>query len=291
MLLPGAYPASVTPFDSAGRVDMPGVARLAAWFRSRGCAGLVVAGTNGEGPSLSAMEKRDLVRSAVSFAGDMPVVLGIATPSLDEAIWLCKQSHAAGAAAALVMAPSYFRDASEEGLALWFETLMDRSPLDVLIYNFPQRTGITLTADFVARLARHERMIGLKDSSGNRENLVSYAQAVAGKQLFVGDESLLIEALRAGWTGTISGAANVIPDWLSAIVADWATDPESAETKHALVMPAIEALRRSPQPATNKEMLRRRGIIDHAAPRLPLLPASPETLGHVWEAIARLARP
>jgi len=291
MLLPGAYPAAITPFDRQGRIDLTCVARLLAWFRSRGCSGVVLAGTQGEGPSLSSVEKRDLVRAAVPLAGGLPIILGIATASLEEAVWLCKQSHIAGAAAALVMPPAYFREASEEGLALWFEALFERSPLDIIVYNFPQRTGITLSAELMARLARHERMIGIKDSSGDPANLEPYAAAAPGKALFVGNESLLIDALRHGWSGTISGAANALPDWLSAIVADWAADPESAETKYELISAAIEAIRKSPQPATNKELLRRRGVIEYSAPRIPLLPANSEQVASVWEAVARLARP
>lgn len=291
MLLPGAYPAAITPFDQQGRIDMLSVARLLAWFRSRGCSGVVLAGTQGEGPSLSSVEKRDLVRASVPLSGGLPIILGVATASLEEAVWLCKQSQVAGATAALVMPPAYFREASEEGLALWFEELFARSPLDVLVYNFPQRTGITLSAELMARLAKHDRMIGFKDSSGNADNLPTYAAAAPGKAMFVGNESLLIDALKHGWSGTISGAANALPDWLSAIVADWATDPESAQTKYALISAAIEAIRKSPQPATNKELLRRRGVIEHSAPRLPLLPASWEQVAPVWEAVARLARP
>src|SRR5665213_2761777 len=121
----GVYPASVTPFDAKGRIDLPAIARLMAWFKAAKCAGIVLAGTNGEGPSLSAVEKRDLVRSAVELSDGLEVILGIATPSLDEAIWLCGQTHSAGAHAALVMPPGYFRDVSADGIANWFEAVMD----------------------------------------------------------------------------------------------------------------------------------------------------------------------
>src|SRR5690349_2804546 len=99
MLEPGVYPASVTPMLSDGQVDMPSVARILAHFKAAGCKGAVLAGTNGEGPSLSAVEKRDLIRIAVPIFPELKVVAGIATPSLDEAIWLASQAHKAGAAA------------------------------------------------------------------------------------------------------------------------------------------------------------------------------------------------
>src|SRR5690242_13518793 len=121
MLFPGIYPAAVTPFDSKGRVDMVSMAKLLAWFESGGCAGAVLAGTNGEGPSLSAVEKRDLLKASMPLRGKLDLILGVATCSSDEAIWLCKQAANDGAAAVLLMAPYYFREASDAGIAEWFE--------------------------------------------------------------------------------------------------------------------------------------------------------------------------
>src|SRR5438132_298207 len=112
----GCYPAAVTPFREDGEVDQPGMARLLAWFESQGCAGAVLAGTNGEGPSLSAIEKRDLLRAMMPVRGSIDLILGVATPSLSEAVWSCKQAAKIGAAAALVMAPGYFREATEQGI-------------------------------------------------------------------------------------------------------------------------------------------------------------------------------
>jgi len=163
---PGVYPAAVTPLSAKGEVDLPAVARLMAWYKAGGCTGVVLAGTNGEGPSLSAVEKRDLVRGAVPLADGLDIVLGVATPSLDEAIWLCKQANNASAKAVLLMPPGYFREVSEDGVAKWFEAVLDASPIPILIYNFPKMTGITLSAETMARLSVHDKMIGLKDSSG-----------------------------------------------------------------------------------------------------------------------------
>jgi len=288
---PGVYPASVTPFNVKGGVDLASVARLMAWFKAGGCAGVVLAGTNGEGPSLSAVEKRDLVKGAVALADGLEVVLGIATPSLHEAIWLCKQAHAGGANAALVMPPGFFRDATAEGIARWFEAVLDSSPIPVIIYNFPQRTGITIPAETMARLAKHDRMLGLKDSSGNAENMPAYARALqgTGKCLFVGDETLLIHALSHGWTGTISGAANLLPGWLSQIVAEWQVDRGSAETKYALLEPALRAIRTCPQPAANKRILFELGVLPSADVRLPLEPPSLERIQTVLDLVKGLA--
>ena len=286
----GVYPAAVTPFDDKGNIDMTSVVRLLAWYQAAGCTGVVLAGTNGEGPSLSAFEKKEFLRSTVRLAEGLEVILGVATPSLDEAIWLCKQTHNGGGHAALVMPPGYYPNVTDEGIARWFEAVMDASPVGVIAYNFPKRSGITLSPETMARLARHENMLGVKDSSGNRENLSAYSQALAGtgKKLFVGDETLLIDALNAGWTGTISGAANVIPTWLAQIVREWSVDPESAAVKFAIIEPALRAIRTSPQPATNKQILRHLGVLPSDALRLPLEPADPSAVQSALDLVKSL---
>lgn len=287
-LAPGVYPASVTPFDDRGRIDLPAVARLLAYFRSEGCQGVVLAGTNGEGPSLSAVEKRDLVKAAVPLAADLAVILGIATPSLEEAVWLSRQAADAGAAAVLLMPPGFFRDASEAGIEAWFRTVMDRSPLPVLVYNFPQRAGVRLEAELIARLADHPQFLGLKDSSGEAANLASYAGAAKGKSMFVGDETLLADAMAAGWSGTISGAANCLSRWFAAALRDWPEDRESAMAKLELVRPALSALRALPQPMAHKVILRDRGVLPNARVRLPLEELDEARLGELKLALETL---
>lgn len=271
----GVLPASVTPFDEKGRIDFPALARLLAHFRAEGCSGVVLAGTNGEGPSLSAVERRDLVKQGVALSGGLPIVLGIATPSLEEAVWLSRQAKDAGAAGVLVMPPAYFREAPEEGIARWFEALLERTDIGIIGYNFPKRTGIALSPELLNRLGKHPRFVGVKDSSGEAANLPSYAQALPEKKLYIGDETLLLDALRAGWTGSISGAANVLPRWLSQVVADFPS--ESAEVKFQLILPKLRQVRALSQPYAHKAILHREGILPRPDLRLPLLPPNVET--------------
>ena len=142
-LPPGVYSAAVTPFDTEGKIDDASVLRLLAYFEASGCSGAVLAGTNGEGPSLSAFEKRELLRVADKGRGKLKLILGIATPSLTEAQWLASQAGKNGADAVLVMPPGYFRRATETGIESWFTAVLESSPVPVLVYNFPKMTGIT----------------------------------------------------------------------------------------------------------------------------------------------------
>ncbi len=275
----GVWPASVTALGAAGRPDPAGQARLLAWFEASGCRGAVLAGTNGEGPSLSAPEKRDLLRDAVPVRGRLGLVLGVATSSLEEARWSARQAAALGADGLLLMPPSYFREAPEDAIADWLEAVVADSPADVIVYNFPQRTGRAIPPETLARLARLERFVGVKDSSGDPANLPAYRQAIGEDRVaFVGDETLLLEALRHGWSGTISGAANVLAPWLCAVVAEWRENRESAEAKFELALPCIRALRSHPQPALSKALLHAMGVLSDPAVRLPLRPTPPETV-------------
>lgn len=271
LILPnGVYPAAITPLTSGDQIDEPSLLRLLAWFESAGCQGVVLAGTNGEGPSLSAVEKRDLLKAANLGKGKLRLILGIATPSLNEATWLAQQAAKHGATALLVMPPSYFRSVSEEAICQWFLALADKSPLPILAYNFPKMTGFTLSPEILSRLDRHSKIIGAKDSSGVRENLANYRSAMPNGQLFVGDETILGEALAEGWNGTISGAANLLCHGLVKFV----TDPQ--QTQFELLLPLIETIRKQPQPACHKAALKKLGVIADSFVRLPLEPASPD---------------
>lgn len=269
----GILPAAVTPFTPSGEVDTVSLARLLAYFEAAGCSGVVIGGTNGEGPSLSAVEKRDTVRQAVTLAGRLPVIAGIATASLTEAVWLAQQAEKAGTAGLLVMPPGYFRSVEISAIAQWFEALMDASGLPLLAYNFPKMTGITLTPEFFERVSKHSRFAGLKDSSGEIGNIASYRAALGPEhRLWVGNELLLPMALEAGWSGSISGASNTVPTWLVRVAHELRSPDlrESGTAKFELLAPILEFIRSQPQPALHKQVLHAFGILATPDVRLPL---------------------
>jgi 4-hydroxy-tetrahydrodipicolinate synthase len=277
MVLSGVFPASVTPFDDKGQIDYASLARLLAWFTQSGCAGVVVGGSNGEGPLLSAVEKRDLARQAVQLADGLQVIAGLATSSLEEAVWLGEQAAKAGCVAGLVMPPT-FGSQNLEGVALWFEALADRTKLPVIVYHHPVMTRVELTLPILQRLLSHPNIGGIKTSSGRREEIAWRSALPDGKSYFVGDESLLFEARKNGWTGTISGAANVLAPWLVRLCSNLEPGVDD------MLQPLIRAVRAAPQPATHKAVLHRESVLKTPTPRLPLLPAEGE---EIWSLIKR----
>jgi 4-hydroxy-tetrahydrodipicolinate synthase len=251
----GSFVALVTPFTPLGTIDFPAVARLLAYHESAGTTGVVLAGTNGEGVSLSGPEKRELVEFAVQHAGGLDVVCGLATCSLTEAIWLSKRAHEAGAIASLAMPPFYFK-AAEEGIEAWYRALVSASALPCILYNFPSNVGFALSPELVRRLFETEHVVGVKDSSGDRASLEAYLDAAksVGKQVFVGDERLVVECLRGGGSGTVSGLANSYPRLVGRL-ANEGTDELQTVTNEAYA-----AIKKHPQPAVHKHVLACRGL-------------------------------
>lgn len=281
-------PAAVTPFLQGGEIDSVSMARLLAFFDAAGCDSAVVGGTNGEGPLLSAVERRDLCIESCRSAGNLRIWLGTASESLPEVKWLAKQASKAGAAGLLLLPPKYFGDPGEEALSQWFEAIFDASDLPCLIYNIPQKTGYAFSVGLLKRLAAHPQFGGVKDASGDPANLVAYRQAVAeDHQLLFGDRHSLIDAVREGWTGTISGAANIIPQWFVQVLRETQNPElqESAGAKYELMSRILELVHVGPQPALHKAVLHAFGVLETADVRLPLQPCSEQVRDNMLDVL------
>lgn len=273
MRFPQVMPASITPFDTNGKIDFLSLARHICYLEASGCTGIVLAGTNGEGVALSAPEKRDLLTEAMRFRGSLDMILGIATNSTTESIWLCKQAHHVGADGVLLMPPFFHRGASVAGIESWFREVLDASPIPVLLYHHPKQTGITFEPEMLQRLDTHERLWGLKDSSSNPDHIAPFREALSNEKLLLtGCEPLLLKSLAGGWTGTISGAANLVSQWLAEVARLSVSDRTQAEIRFEILLPVLEGIRSYPQPSANKATLRAWGILSEAKVRPPLEP-------------------
>lgn len=272
---PTVFGAAVTPFDAKGKVDFLSLARLFAYFEAAGCDGVVLAGTTGEGPSLSAVEKRDLIRESQSLRGSLRTILGLATSSLDEAIWLSRRADEYGAEAVLAMCPTAWSKVSSADLKAWYLALMDASACPVMVYHHPALTTVCLSEEDICRLSEHLHFGGIKVSSGFQGKLDKMRRALPeDKPLWMGDERCLLEAWEAGWSGTISGAANILAPWIAQIAEDFVTDRESAAAKQDLIGPVLEELRRDYLPPQLKAVLAEWKILDRPDVRLPLQAAA-----------------
>ncbi len=266
----GSFVALVTPFNENDSINEVALAKLLAWHEAEGMHGAVVAGTNGEGPSLSATEKRDLARLSMEFKGRLKIILGLGTCSITEAAWLEAQSAKIGVDACLVLPPFYFK-ATDEGLLKWFSQLIDNAQTPLIIYNFPQTTGVSISPEILKKLFENDTVIGVKDSSGDKETLDNYLTVANqyNKSVFVGDERLLLQSLKQGGSGTISGLANSFPKLISRQYT------EKTEVLQNFINQAVANIKIHPQPAVHKWVLKQKGI-DVGEVRPPLVSLTEE---------------
>lgn len=210
----GIFPPVTTPFDPQNGEVMPGVFReTIARLLAAGVDGVVVSGSTGEAPLLDAAEQRTLVATARKEIGNGAwLIAGTGGESTRETIGLSRAAADEGADAVLVRGPAYYSaSATEESLGAHFRAVADASPVPVLLYNIPKYTHLSLAPAFLQQLTTHERIIGIKDSSGDPKNLAAYRAAVPQWTLLAGSASLLFHALELGCQGGVVGVACFAP--------------------------------------------------------------------------------
>ena len=218
----GIFAPIPTPFDAATGDVAPrrfrdNIARLL----SEGVNGIVVSGSTGEAPLLDPDEQRALVAAArEAMTNGAQLIAGTGAESTRQTIAATKAAGAAGADAVLVRPPGYFGAAhTPAALVAHFRAVADASPVPVLIYNIPKYTHLPLPPALLQQLVGHERIIGIKDSSGDLKNLAAYREAVPGWIILAGSASLLYSALELGCQGGIIGVACFAPRLCVSIVS------------------------------------------------------------------------
>jgi 4-hydroxy-2-oxoglutarate aldolase len=208
--LAGVFAPVTTPFDpSTGELAAGPFRRNQSLLLSDGLAGVVVAGSTGEAPLLDTDEIRRLVEwSRMSMPPDRWLIVGTGAESTRQAIALARAAGAAGADLVIVRPPGYFANAhSRASLASHFRAVADTSPVPVLLYNIPKYTHIALEPELLSELSDHERIVGVKDSSGDLKNLEAYRLAAPRWAVLAGSTSLLSAAVGLGCAGGILGVS------------------------------------------------------------------------------------
>ena len=208
--LAGIFAPIPTPFDPAtGDIAPLHLRQNLARLLTDGLDGIVVAGSTGEAPLLDPDEQRRLVGWAREALTDGAwLIAGTGAESTRQTIALTKAAAEEGADAVLVRPPGYFAAAhTTASLAGHFRAVADASPVPVLIYNIPKYTHLPLAPALLQQLAGHERIVGVKDSSGDVKNLAAYREAVPAWTVLAGSASLLCAALELGCQGGVVGVA------------------------------------------------------------------------------------
>lgn len=207
----GSIPALVTPFSS-GRVAEDTFRALVEWQIEQGSNALVPCGTTGEVATLSHDEHREVVATAVDTAkGRVPVIAGCGSYSTAASIDMIRAAADVGADAALVVVP-YYNKPSQAGLKAHFTTIAEHSPLPIIVYNVPSRTVADISVETLAEVAKHPRIVGIKDATGNLARVT--AQRLACGTNFIqlsGNDDMALGFNAMGGVGCISVTANVAP--------------------------------------------------------------------------------
>lgn len=265
--------AMVTPFDDKGEVKYSTAAKLARHLVDHGSTGLVVSGTTGESPTLTAVEKIELCRVVLeAVQGKAAVIAGTGSNSTAAAVELTEKATAAGVDGILLVTP-YYNKPTGEGLYHHFRAVAGATDLPVMLYNVPGRTGVNLSADTVLRLAEIKNIIALKEAGGNLEQAAEIcAGAPPGFSLYSGDDALTLPLLSLGAVGVVSVASHLAGPQIAAMMKRYKEGrPAEATRLHLELLPLFQGLFVAANPIPVKAALNLSGM-EVGPPRPPLLP-------------------
>ncbi len=237
----GVGTALVTPFTKSGALDEPAIKRLARRQIDAGVHFLVPCGTTGETPTLSGAERRRVVELTLEAAnGQVPVMAGAGGNDTKEAVALSKEMQSIGVQGLLSVTP-YYNKPTPEGLFAHFSAVAEATPLPIVLYNVPGRTGCNIDAGTLARLATIPHVVGVKEASGNITQMVEICRAVPDDFLVLsGDDALTLPLMAIGGRGLISVASNAIPAEMSQLVeAAERGDYATARRLHQRLVPIM----------------------------------------------------
>lgn len=267
-----------TTFDRRGELDLDAFGTNLKGHLRAGLDGVVVAGSTGEAALLEEGERHRLVEMARSvLPDDKLLVVGTGAESTKACVRRCREAAERGARACLVVAPHYYANAmTTAALLAHYERVADESPVPILLYNIPKYMHFRLEPELVARLADHDHIIGMKDSSGDLDTLARYLVAQSPTfGVITGHGGTWLKALQMGVVGGILAVALFAPE-LALEVARLARErrePEGSEAQRHLTPLALEIVGRMGIPAVKvaMQLVGLRG----GSVRLPLLDATP----------------
>nr|WP_277895484.1 4-hydroxy-tetrahydrodipicolinate synthase [Enterococcus lactis] len=221
-MIKGSIVALITPMNEEGSVDYAGLEKLIQFHLDEQTDGLLVLGTTGESSTLTQSEEEKILQLTVKkVAGRVPVIAGAGTNNTKETIEKAKHFASLGADALLVITP-YYNKTSDAGLAAHFTAIAEASPIPLILYNVPSRTGMSIPIHVLVDLAEHPNIIGLKEASGDMAYVMDAAARLISEKfsLYSGNDDLILPVMSVGGSGVISVWANIQPKIVHELVKD-----------------------------------------------------------------------
>src|SRR3954451_11378218 len=275
MRLGGILTAMVTPFDSRGDLDEDATARLIRHLLENGSDGLVLAGSTGEGATMTDEEKVRLWEIGVAESGDAPIVAGTGTYDTRHSVELTERAHEAGVDGMLVVTPYYVRP-NRRGIRAHYEAVAAATDRPIVAYNIPSRTATDMPNDLLAELAEIDNVVAVKQA--RYEDLAP----IEGLDLLAGNDDVFAKTMDLGGTGIISVAAHLVGRDMRRII----DEPDRRHEIEDGLRDIFEALTVTTNPIPVKAALNLSGV-EVGGLRLPLVEATDEEKAVLRAALER----
>lgn len=288
----GVGTALITPFTRGGAIDEAAIVRLARRQIDAGVHFLVPCGTTGESPTLSLAERRRVVELVVEAAGGrVPVLAGAGGYDTKEVVHAAREMQKAGATGLLSVTP-YYNKPTPEGLFQHFSAVAEATPLPIVLYNVPGRTGCNIDPATCVRLASIPHVIGIKEASGNIQQMVEICRAVPDDFLVLsGDDAVTLPLMAVGGRGIISVASNEIPaEMVQMVEAAERGDYANARAIHERILPLMLGNFVESNPGPVKFAMAAMGLCEEVY-RLPMVSPRPASQEKILAILKELGLP
>ena len=287
----GAGVALVTPFTKKNEIDYNGLENIVRNQIGGGTDYLVVLGTTAETPTLSDEEKLEVVNFIKEKASGLPVVVGMGGNDTKKILKHIDSFNLEGVSGLLIVTP-YYNKPSQEGMYNHYSEIANASPVPVILYNVPSRTGVNLEADTVIKLAEFsDKIVAVKEASGDFNQISRIIKCAPGNfSVISGDDAFTLPMIAIGAKGVISVIANALPKKLSNLAHSALNENyESARKQHHELSELFRLLFKEGNPAGVKALLNIIGLIDNKL-RSPLFPVSRQTYNDISRAYQQITR-
>lgn len=288
-LFTGAGVALITPFDSNNQIDVKALETVVQNQVKGGIDYLVALGTTAETSTLSSSEKAKVIEIVKKNAGNLPVVVGIGGNNTQAVTDTIKSTNLEGVSGILMVTPYYNRP-TQEGLFRHYMAAAEASPLPIILYNVPSRTGINLEAETVVRLAEaSEKFVAVKEASGSLQQITGIIKhAPENFTMISGDDGLALPTIAVGGKGLISVIANALPEKISKMVhLSMGGNFSEAAKIHTNLADLLKYIFLEGNPGGVKALMNFMGVIENEL-RLPLYKVSDKTRDEIISAYQKL---
>lgn len=288
MIFKGSAVALVTPMTQSGEINYYSLKELIDYQIACGTKAIIILGTTGESSTITIDEREKIIKFCVCMvAKRIPVIVGTGSNSTATAIKLTKQAEKLGADGALIVTP-YYNKCNQDGLFEHYKKIAGETNLPIILYNVPSRTGVNILPETVLKLSKIKNIVGLKEASGNLNQISEIISLVNGSfAIYSGDDNLTLPILSLGAVGTISVTANVYPEQME-LLCEFALsqDYSNARRINNFLKNANHAMFLDVNPIPVKAYMNMVGF-KVGKPRLPLTEASEKLKRELKEVIKK----